>query len=392
MSRGDPEKTPPATPRSWEAGPLSEAELAGIVRMAGDAIVAADEDQRIAFFNQGAEALFGYASAEVLGRPFDTLIPPHERDAARELVRRPSGGEGMAHRLDERCERREMRALRRDGEERVAEASVTRVVTGGRTLLTLVLRDVTEQRRAEEALRRQHEKSQRALATRDEVLTLVAHDLRNPLHGVLLRVEALCEGGDAAARGVLDPIRTSIGHMDRMIQDLMDVVRVKADRLHLAPSIERPDAVVDEAAAVYRPIAGRDRVSLRIECEAGLPDVRIDRVRIVRVLLNLLTNAGKFGGVEPAVTLAVARAPDGVRFSVSDDGPGMTPDQVTHVFDRFWQGEESDGRGLGLGLAISRSIIEAHGARIDVETAPGRGARFSFVISVAHADDASQRL
>ena len=99
MSRGDPEKTPPATPRSREAGQLSEAELAGIARMAADAIVAADEDQRIAFFNQGAEALFGYASAEVLGRRFETLIPPPERDAARELVRRLSGGEGMAHRL-----------------------------------------------------------------------------------------------------------------------------------------------------------------------------------------------------------------------------------------------------------------------------------------------------
>ena len=361
-------------------GEVSEALLAEIVRLASEAIIGIDGSQRVTFFNEGAEAIFGFASGEIVGQPLSTLIPQSLRAAYHEDIRRFADATQTRRRMGER---REIIVLRRDGEERTAEASITCVQERGRKTLAVVLRDVTEARRAESIIRELYRKSQLAIAARDEVLTLVAHDLRNPLHGVLLRVEALCSGGDAPARSALDAIRLSIGHMDRMVQDLMDIARLEADRLWLSRSAGSPASIVEEVAAVYRPIASRDRVDLRLEIAGDLPAISVDRTRIVRVLLNLLANASKFGGPDPVVTLAVTGVPDGVRFAVSDKGEGLAPDQVDRVFDRFWQADPSDARGLGLGLAICRAIVEAHGGRMAVESAPGAGSTFSFVIAAA---------
>ena len=358
-------------PRAAEALP------AALCRIASDALITIDQDQEIVGFSEGAERLFGYAAAQVMGRPVEILIPARHREAHRQHVRRFAASGDATRRMAAGVD---FVGLRADGEERIVETSIARVEDGGRLLLAVALRDVTDQRRAEGRIRELEQKIQLAIAARNEVLTVVAHDLRNPLHGVLLRVDALCNGGDPSSRNSLEAIRVSIGHMDRMIQDLMDIARVESDRLLLSRSPERPLAVIDEVVAVYRPIAGRDRVDLRIESDADLPLIRIDRTRIVRVILNLLTNAGKFGGADPRVTLGVTRAREGVCFSVRDHGSGMAAADAERAFDRFWQADESDRRGLGLGLSICKAIVEAHGARIAVESAPGHGSTFSFVI------------
>jgi PAS domain S-box-containing protein len=362
--------------------PPPAALLSATSRISSDALIAIDENQLIALFSEGAERVFGYAAAEVLGRPVEILIPARHREAHRQHVRRFAASGDATRRMAPGVD---LVGLRADGEELIVETSITRIESGGRLYLGASLRDVTQLRRAEARIHELEQKIQLAIAARNEVLTVVAHDLRNPLHGVLLRVDALCNGGDASSRNSLEAIRVSIGHMDRMIQDLMDIARVEGDRLLLSCLPEPPLAVIDEVVAVYRPIAGRDRVDLRIESDADLPLIRIDRTRIVRVILNLLTNAGKFGGAEPRVTLGVTRAREGVRFSVRDHGPGMAAADVERAFDRFWQADESDRRGLGLGLSICKAIVEAHGGRIAVESAPGDGSTFSFVIG---SDDA----
>jgi len=381
LSDAGPDRTPSPDPiDARDAHGAPDALLAALVALASDGFVVIDEHQQITLFSDGAERLFGYTRAEVLGRPVELLIPARYRDAHREHVRRFATTGDTTHRMAGSVD---LVGLRRDGEERIVETSIGRVERDGRAHLVVGLRDVTDHRRAERRIRELDQRSQMAIAARNEVLTVVAHDLRNPLHGVLLRVDALVGAagvGEGAARGSLEAIRVSIGHMDRMIQDLMDIARVESDRLRLARVPERAESVIDEVIAVYRPIASRDRVDLRIECGAELPTIRIDRTRIVRVILNLLTNAGKFGGSEPQVTLSVSRVPDGVCFAVRDDGPGMTPADTERAFDRFWQADESDGRGLGLGLSICKAIVEAHGGHISVESTPGRGSTFSFVI------------
>jgi len=372
--------------RETTPGPAAPATPAGLLaamcRISSDALIAIDENQLIAVFSDGAERVFGYPAAEVLGRPVEILIPARHREAHRQHVRRFAASGDATRRMAPGVD---LVGLRADGEELIVETSIARIDTGGRLYLAAALRDVTQLRRAEARIRELDQKTKLAIAERNEVLTVVAHDLRNPLHGVLLRVDALCNGGDASSRHSLEAIRVSIGHMDRMIQDLMDIARVESDRLLLSRSPEPPLAVIDEVVAVYRPIAGRDRVDLRIESDADLPLIHIDRTRIVRVILNLLTNAGKFGGLEPRVTLGVTRARAGVCFSVRDHGPGMPAADAARAFDRFWQADESDPRGLGLGLSICKAIVEAHGGRIAVESAPGHGSTFSFVIG---SDDA----
>jgi PAS domain S-box-containing protein len=384
LADAEPEKTPSqgAIDDDGDEPGVSDALLAALASLASDAFVAVDEQQKISLFSDGAERLFGYTRAEVLGRQVEILIPARHRDAHREHVRRFSATGEATRRMALGVD---LVGLRRDGEERFVETSLGRVECQGRSHLIVAQRDVTEQRRAERRACELDQRSQQAIAARNEVLTVVAHDLRNPLHGVLLRVDALvggAGGSDGPARHSLEAIRVSIGHMDRMIQDLMDIARIESDRLRLARSPERPDAVIDEVMAVYRPIASRDRVDLRIECNAQLPSIRIDRTRIVRVILNLLTNAGKFGGSDPRVTLSVSRVPEGVCFAVRDHGPGMTPADTARAFDRFWQADESDRRGLGLGLSICKAIVEAHGGHISVESTPGRGSTFSFVIGI----------
>jgi PAS domain S-box-containing protein len=384
LADAEPEKTPSqgAIDDDGEGPPVSDALLAALASLASDAFVAVDEQQKISLFSDGAERLFGYTRAEVLGRQVEILIPARHRDAHREHVRRFAATGDATRRMAPGVD---LVGLRRDGEELFVETSIGRVECEGRSHLVVALRDVTAQRRAERRARELDQRSQQAIAARNEVLTVVAHDLRNPLHGVLLRVDALvggAGGSDGPARNSLEAIRVSIGHMDRMIQDLMDIARIESDRLRLARSPERPDAVIDEVMAVYRPIAGRDRVDLRIECDAQLPSIRIDRTRIVRVILNLLTNAGKFGGSDPRVTLSVSRVHEGVCFAVRDHGPGMSLADTERAFDRFWQADESDRRGLGLGLSICKAIVEAHGGHISVESTPGRGSTFSFVIGI----------
>lgn len=362
---------------SAELPRTQEALRAALCRIASDALIAIDEAQAITEFSQGAERLFGYAAAQVLGRPVEILIPARHREAHRQHVRRFAASGDTTRRMATGVD---LVGLRANGEERIVETSIARVEDGGRLFLVVALRDVTDQRRAEGRIRELEQKIQLAIAARNEVLSVVAHDLRNPLHGVLLRVDALFNGGDPTSRNSLEAIRVAIGHMDRMIQDLMDIARVESDRLLLSRSAERPLAVIDEVVAVYRPIASRDRVDLRIEIDADLPLIPIDRTRIVRVILNLLTNAGKFGGADPRVTLAVTRAREGVCFSVRDHGSGMVAADAERAFDRFWQAEGSDRRGMGLGLSICKVIVEAHGGRITVESAPGHGSTFSFVI------------
>jgi PAS domain S-box-containing protein len=385
------EKTPSLEPLIGREVHLASAEvrrmpdvlLAELCRISSDALIAIDENQAITLFTEGAERVFGYPAAQVLGRPVEILIPARHREAHRQYVRRFAASGDATRRMAAGVD---LVGLRADGEERIVESSIARVEHGGRVHLAVALRDVTDQRRAEARIRELEQKIQLAIAARNEVLTVVAHDLRNPLHGVLLRVDALCNAGDASSRNSLEAIRVSIGHMDRMIQDLMDISRAESDRLSVSRAPEPPRAVIDEVVAVYRPNANRDRVDLRIESDADLPVIRIDRTRIVRVILNLLTNAGKFGGADPRVTLGVTRARDGVCFSVRDHGPGMAAADAERAFDRFWQADESDRRGLGLGLSICKAIVEAHGGRITVESSPGQGSTFSFVIGF---DDAS---
>ena len=239
-----------------------------------------------------------------------------------------------------------------------------------------------------------------ATEARQHTLAVVAHDLRNPLTAIRMDAEMLSvtlrpSVGDFE-RQSLDRIMAITRRMDGLIQDLLEVSRMERGTLALEAYPRDPAALLREAAHALAPLASAHGLTLNVEAADGLAGVMADGERVVQVISNLVGNAVKFTPEGGTVTLACAPAEGEVRFSVSDTGPGLPPEQVPHIFGAFWQARHADRRGLGLGLSIARGLVEAHGGRIWVESEPGRGATFVFTLPLAGADpgdaaDAEQR-
>ncbi|MCU0683900.1 MAG: HAMP domain-containing histidine kinase [Polyangiaceae bacterium] len=230
-------------------------------------------------------------------------------------------------------------------------------------------------RRKEEALR----------ATREEALTIVAHDLRGPLQiiagAVTLLRETVGEAADPRVQTskLLDGVERATGTMNELIAGLLDLSRLEAGRLPLSKGDYEVSALLIEAAERARPLAERAR--LHIDVALSPPGMaRCDRERTLQVLANLVGNAIKFTPPHGQVRLAAERVEGGWRLSVRDTGPGIPVEQRPLLFERFWQAPETRHQGTGLGLAIAKGLVEAQDGGIGVESEPGRGSVFFFTL------------
>ncbi|MCO5170026.1 MAG: PAS domain S-box protein [Planctomycetes bacterium] len=221
-----------------------------------------------------------------------------------------------------------------------------------------------------------------ATKLRDQVLGIVVHDLRNPLGTVLLHAGALRERGGEDERRRAEAIEGAARRMKRLVDDLLDVSRMEEGRLSLRLARVAVGPLLEGVGASQAGLAAAASLDLRVEAPPDLPDVRADRDRLLQVLENLVGNAIKFTPPGGRITLGAAPGAGEVRLRVSDTGGGIAADDLPHVFDRFWQARRTDRGGAGLGLAIVRGIVEAHGGRVEVESAPGRGSTFSFTVPV----------
>ncbi|MFL5579588.1 MAG: ATP-binding protein [Gemmatimonadaceae bacterium] len=227
--------------------------------------------------------------------------------------------------------------------------------------------------------------AQAATRARDQMLGVVAHDLRNPLNTMLMASQVMEETlpPEAPARRQVAMVRRAGERMNRLIQDLLDVKRMEAGRLAVEPRPVRPDTLLAEAAEMMRPLAAASALDLRVEAADGLPRVAADPARVQQVLSNLVGNAIKFTPHGGLITLRAGRHDGEVLVTVRDTGPGIPPEQLPHIFGQFWQASKTDRRGIGLGLAIAKGIVEAHCGRIWVESAPGEGSSFYFTLPLA---------
>jgi signal transduction histidine kinase/PAS domain-containing protein len=229
---------------------------------------------------------------------------------------------------------------------------------------------------------RLYREAQHAVQLRDQVLEVVSHDLRGPLSAVRLSAHALANGeaSEESVRRGAERILSTTFRMDRLIRSLVDFAAIRSGRL----SIERaPADVAQLILEVSRELEDRSEragVALEHEVEPGLPLLSVDRARIHEALENLITNALKVLGPGKTVIVKAYRKERTIQFSVTDDGPGIAPEEVPRLFDRYFRGGKARGPGLGLGLAITRAIVEGHGGRIWVESALGKGSTFSFTI------------
>jgi PAS domain S-box-containing protein len=527
----------------------SERKFSGIIAIAADAIISVDANQRITIFNDGAERIFGYTKAEALGAPLEMLLPVRMRGLHRQHVDGFAAGEQGTVVMGERAVA--LLGLRKSGEEFPAEATISKLEVGGRVLLTVALRDITERKRFEmeqetladagvvlassldyaetlksiarlivrhvaelcvvdmielddrvrrltvvhadpamaatceklmglpldrehtlarsaivtkqaqlfpemgpefwaavvrddehlrliEALNprsaivapllshgevlgaivfassqpgrygehdmafateiarratsaienaRLYQAAQRATRARDEILGIVAHDVRSPLSTIRFAIRALERRlADEGVTSGMDSVRTiqrSLDRANRLIQDLLDVTRIEGGALTVARVEISTRPLLLDALDEEQLLAANASIALRLDAPEELSPIVGDRDRLLQVFENLVGNAIKFTPPGGSITLGATARPGEVLFRVEDTGVGMSPESLARVFERFWQEGRAERHGAGLGLAICKGIVEAHGGRIWAESQPGRGTTFYFTVPSA---------
>jgi PAS domain S-box-containing protein len=546
-----------ARKRAEEELRIAEAKSSGIISISADAIITVDESRRITLFNEGAERIFGYSKQEVLGAPLEILIPERYRADHRRHVDQFAAGRATAGRMGERG--REILGLRKNGEEFPADAAISKLDVAGNRLLTVALRDVTEQVRLEREqkaiaeigavvaatldyeetlnniaqvavrnlgdfcivdvveereVRRQKiasrdpamapvcaqlgeiqlDRSQphltrailedrrpvlieqvsreqlhsfaqseqhlaallalepksvilmpllahgrlmgalalvssassrafgpadlrlaealalraalaidnarlyrlatRAIELRDDVLGIVAHDLRNPLGTILIQASLLRRSGtepERRSRKPADAIERAAKRMTRLINDLLDVARIEVGQFLIEQTSVSTSELVSDAVDAQRASAVAATVDLRSDLPLELPAVWADHDRLLQVFENLIGNAIKFTKPGGSITVGAATRDEEVLFWIADTGPGIASEDLSRVFDRFWQGAKGRRMGAGLGLPIVKGIVTAHDGRVWVESEPGHGSTFFFTIPVVRRKQRSAR-
>lgn len=526
-----------------------EAMFSEIIAMAADAIISIDDEQRITMFNDGAEKIFGYARAEVLGARLGMLLPERSRARHDAHLHAFTAGDESARRMGQRAS--VIVGLRKTGQEFPADASISRLRVGGRLLLTVSLRDISEHKLVEDEQRllaelgsvlisaggdyqrvltdvatlvvrdfadwcvvdvvqpdgisrvrvahssaektalakelqefpldrsrrtllgetlqtqrallfsevpagfvesvaqgpdhlrilreldprsliimplvarghslgaltfgrsntrrfgpqelalverlaprialaidnvRLYTALEQAVQTRDDVLAVVAHDLRNPLHSLALEAELIhgASADEAAQRAqrFAQAVTRSVDRMNTLIQDLLDAARAGNGGLALSCGALAPHRLLVEVAETQRVLAADLGIELRLDIEHALPPIWADAQRLTQLIVNLVANALKFTASGGQITIGARRNGEHVVFRVEDNGRGIPEALLPHIFDRFWQANPADRRGAGLGLSIAKSIVEKHHGTIWVESKPGVGSTFFFTVPV----------
>jgi len=366
---------------------LAMARLAAIVESSDDAIIAIDLDGVIDSWNQGAERLYGYTAREAVGRPIATLIPPERSGEEKNLLERLRRGE--------RIENFETVRRRKDGT--LVDVSLTtspvKNASGEVIGASKIARDITERKRAEEAIRAAYEQESAARAEaelanrlKDEFLATVSHELRSPLNSIIGWTRMLSDKrlDEEKSAHALEVIHRSARAQNQLIGDLLDVSRIITGKSRLEMSIVELSPIIEAAMDVMHPAADAKQIRLVLALDPGAGLVLGDADRLQQVVWNLLANAVKFTPVEGEITVRLERDGASVKITVGDTGEGIEPEFLPFVFDRFRQFESRPTRahgGLGLGLAIVRHLVEAHGGTVSA-TSRGRGQGATFTVTL----------
>lgn len=356
-------------------------------------------------WNEGARLIKGYEAPEIIGRSFEVFYPADA--VADNFPQKELKEAARVGRFEDEGWR-----IRKDGSRFWANVVITALHDHAGKLVGFakVTRDLTSRREAEEQARQlaaeqaahaeaaaQNEELQRlneelesalALAehstrVRDDVLAVVAHDLRNPVHTVLgaAGVVEVIPTGEAHNRHV-QMIQRAARRMERLISDLLDVASIENGTLSVRTAPVDLTALVSDAVEMVGPQARERNIDIEREIEPGIPTVMGDHDRLMQVLSNLLGNGIKFTPEGGKVRLRLARIEDEVVVSVADNGVGISPTDLPHVFDRFWRARDTKSKGVGLGLSIASGIVEAHGGRIWAESELGVGTTMTFALPV----------
>jgi signal transduction histidine kinase len=224
-----------------------------------------------------------------------------------------------------------------------------------------------------------------AVRSRDDVVSAVSHDLKGPLGIVLGYVNVFLarkppEQSLICERKQVEAIQRSANQMNTLIEDLLDIAKIEAKHLSVQTEACAVVPIVDDAMELPRTLAANKGVQLRSEFPSDLPSIVVDRHRILQVFANLIGNAIKFTPSGGTITVRAEPRDEDIQFSVEDTGSGISEEEMSHLFDRFWQAKKTARLGTGLGLFIVKGIVEGHGGRVWVESKPGSGSKFIFTL------------
>jgi signal transduction histidine kinase len=227
-----------------------------------------------------------------------------------------------------------------------------------------------------------HARSKQAVIGRDERLALVSHELRNPLTAIVMNAQALLDASptDLTTTRIAEEVQAACAQMSRLVTDLLDVTSIELGRLRVNLVPGDAAGALRAAMAAAAPVIEARSLSLVSHLPQQPLQARFDAARLAQVFANLFANSAKFTPPGGTITVELDQVGRSLRFCVSDTGCGIPADDLFHVFDRFWQVGGVDKRGLGLGLYVSKAIVEAHGGRIWAASNVGMGSKFYFTL------------
>jgi PAS domain S-box-containing protein len=367
----------------------NEMRTRSIIDTANDAFVAIDAADVIKDWNPQAELTFGWTREEAMGRNLaETIIPPAHREAHLEgLHRYVLTGEGPM--LNRRVE---LEALHQDGHRFPVEMTISPIRWGRSHIFSAFVRDITERKQVEEALARQTRELTRINSELEDFTHSVSHDLKEPLRGIEAFAgfigEDYADKLDEQGQRYVKVLRESAVRMKDLIDDLLQLSRIGRTRLEQAPV--GMSSLVQDVSLELSFALQEKRVELRIDPD--LPTVPCDRARMREVFKNLISNAVKYNDKpQPKIEIGCRSDNGAFTFAVRDNGIGIAPEyheKIFKIFQRLHHREEYEGTGVG--LAICKKVVEAHGGRIWVESAPGEGTTFLFTMPRTAARQSGQ--
>jgi PAS domain S-box-containing protein len=394
----------------------SEARFSEIVASAMDAIVVFDTDGRISLFNAAAQRMFGLPADDAIGHDVRKLLPEPLRQEsldrvcrASEAVQREGGAETPEHILS-------LTGLRASGEEFPIEATASCLDVRGRRTYTLIVRDISERKRAEASLKAQAEsleramkelkglndeladrqaELERAMAARSRFYASMSHELRTPINAVLGYSTLLLENiygplNERQAEGITRTHKAA-KHLLELVNDVLDLSKIEAGKIDLRLQPVSFPSLIEDLFVTVRPLADQYGSELTLEHEGEPVKVISDPRRLRQILLNLLSNAIKFGNGKPIRVGARPREDGGIVIEVTDQGEGIAPTDQEKIFDEFVQlGKTQLTEGTGLGLPISRRLAEMLQGELEVTSEVGKGSTFRLSLP-ATSDGPMQR-
>jgi PAS domain S-box-containing protein len=361
----------------------AQARLAAIVESSDDAIVSKTLEGIILSWNRGAERLFGYTPPEAVGRPITLIIPPDRLDEESEILARIVNGERVDH--------FETVRVAKDGRQIDISLTISPVRDrSGRIVgASKIARDVSDRKRAEQALRE-------ADRRKDEFIALLAHELRNPLaplrNGMqVMRLAANDPNAVAQARGMME---RQLGHMVRLIDDLLDISRIGQNKMELRRSRVLLSDVISSAVETARPLIEAAGQELTVSLPQMPIHLNADLTRLAQVFSNLLTNSAKYTDRGGQIRLTAERQGDDAVVCVRDNGIGIPADALPRIFDMFAQvnrGIERSSGGLGIGLALVKGLVDMHEGTVTAAS-DGLGMGSMFTVRLPALNERDQPL